>query len=357
MSDSSKFVPNSFQVPNLYVDSLFPLLDGEEISILMFACRRIFGWQKRTDRISSGQFADGCGLHIDTVTDRLKSLAKFRILIRVSENNPRLNEGPEWGLQLDENAVDWDGLEARKADKEQKNQKRIEAARSKMAQKKAETDAKNPPDEDITPPVDSTPPADNPPPADNHPPGHEPPTPTLSDRVTPYPVGQGTQNPIKPNIKSNICADAQNAPEPKKPKPTPPPAWGADWQMAAGVDKLELPAPEEQTALDLLNALNMFHEHEKAYVQAFYEQTGILPIQADLAYWRKTFSYLRAKGVTPDDLVEAARQAAKDDMTIASPKSLEKYAVDIHFKARRVSSSSYLRDLMQAGYSIDGAAQ
>jgi len=126
--------------------------------------------------------------------------------------------------------------------------------------------------------------------------------------------------------------------------------------MTAG-GPVVLPGAEEQTEINLLNALNMFHEHEKTFVRAFYEQTGILPIQADLAYWRKTFSYLRAKGVTPDDLVEAARQAAKDDMTIASPKSLEKYAVDIHFKTRRISSSSYLHDLLQAGYSIDGAAQ
>jgi hypothetical protein len=349
MSDSSKFVPNSFQVPNLYVDSLFQLLDGEEISILMFACRRIFGWQKRTDRISSGQFAEGCGLHIDTVTDRLKSLAKYRILIRVSENNPRLNEGPEWGLQLDENAVDWDGLEARKAEKEQKNQKRIEAARAKMAQKKAENAADNQPKDDQIPPADNTPPADN------HPPSHEPPTPTLSDKATPYPVGQGTQKPIKPNIKSNISADAQNAPEPKKPKPAPPPSWGADWQMAAG-GPVVLPEAEEQAEIDLLNALNLFHEPEKPFVQAFHEGTGILPVQADLSFWRKTISYLRAKGVTPQDLVEAARQASKDNMTVASPKSLEKYAIDINSKARRISSSNYLQDLIQAGYSTEGAA-
>lgn len=167
----SRFIPNSFQVPNIYVDELFKLLDAEEKVMVMFACRRIFGWQKRSDRIAASQWVEGCDLHMDTVTSRLKSLEQFRILIKVNENNPHFNKGPEWALQLDDSLVDWQGLAARKAEKANKNKARIEAARQKAAENKAQT----PPCRTVPPLSDSA-------------------TPTLSDSATPYPVGQVTQN-------------------------------------------------------------------------------------------------------------------------------------------------------------------
>ena len=48
----STFVPNSFQTPNDYVDEIMPYLTGEEFKVLIYAVRRILGFQKRQDRTS-----------------------------------------------------------------------------------------------------------------------------------------------------------------------------------------------------------------------------------------------------------------------------------------------------------------
>jgi hypothetical protein len=254
MSDkpAGEFIPNSFQVPNLYIDALYPLLDHEEQAMLIFACRRIFGWQKRTDRISASQFADGCDMNVNTVADRLKNLSEYKVFILVNENDQKENAGPEWALQLSSSAVDWDGLKVRKEEKARKNQARIQAARAKLQDKKVED----------TPPVPQEP---------SCPTGDPPSCPT------------GTQNPIK-SIK-NICADAQDktlepakpdeqaksksVAEPEKPaeqpqpKSTPEPkkrgdlmdgilhfaAVGADPQVALRARVSEYPADVQQTLL------------------------------------------------------------------------------------------------------------
>jgi DNA-binding Lrp family transcriptional regulator len=131
---------------------------------------------------------------------------------------------------------------------------------------------------------------------------------------------------------------AQGAPDPSgipEPKPTPPATWDPAWQMAAGVTHIQVPAQDELVEAALANAVNLFYEHEQPYIIAFYRETGILPLRDDLAYWRKALTYQKAKGVTPEELTFAARQALKDDMSVSSPKSLEKYAVDIHARAAR----------------------
>ena len=48
----SRILPNSFQMPNYYCDELLHLLNGPEIKVLVYAARRIFGFQKTSDRIS-----------------------------------------------------------------------------------------------------------------------------------------------------------------------------------------------------------------------------------------------------------------------------------------------------------------
>lgn len=301
MSDKpqSSMIPNSFQTPNVYIDVLFPLLDNEEKALLIFACRRIFGWQKRTDRISASQFATGCGMHMDTVTSRLKSLEKYRILLRVSENDARANEGIEWALQLDDTKVDWQGLEARKAEKDANYAQRTQAARAKATARTT-----------TTPPAVSTPP--------------------LSDSPTPTPVGQGTQNPIKP-IKT-FSADAQ------KIKPQVPASWGLAWQVAAGANEITLPTAEEQAAAQMADAVNLFHPGEQPYVQIFILATGIFPIKADVAFWRKSIAYFTSKGISPAALELAAKQAHKDGMTISNPNSLLKYAVAAQAKATQLAA-------------------
>ena len=109
----SSFVPNAFQTPNGYVDSVMPYLTGEEYKVLIYATRRILGFQKRQDRISLSQFTDGTrskdgdvldkgtGLSVGTVKTCLKSLSDFGLMVKVAPNDPKTNDGDMWALQLD----------------------------------------------------------------------------------------------------------------------------------------------------------------------------------------------------------------------------------------------------------------
>jgi hypothetical protein len=137
----STFVPNSFQTPNGYVDLVMPYLTGEEYKVLIYATRRILGFQKRQDRISISQFTNGTrregeildrgtGLGIGTVKNCLKTLSLFGLMVKVADNDPKTNEGVMWSLQWDGNKVNWQELEGRYQKKQETGKKRIAKARS-----------------------------------------------------------------------------------------------------------------------------------------------------------------------------------------------------------------------------------
>jgi hypothetical protein len=142
MSKATGFVPNSFQTPNAYVDQFMPFLTGEEYKVLIYATRRILGFQKRQDRISISQFTDGTknkdgeildsgtGLSIETVKKCLANLVVFGLMVRLEENDPRTNEGVLWGLQWDENKINWQALEERESKKAKVDGERMKKARS-----------------------------------------------------------------------------------------------------------------------------------------------------------------------------------------------------------------------------------
>jgi hypothetical protein len=125
----------------------------------------------------------------------------------------------------------------------------------------------------------------------------------------------------------NFGADAQND------TPEVPPAWGIGWQLAAD-QPVKLPTEEEKADARMTNACNLFYEHERPFVLEFINATGIFPVKDDVAFWRKSITYLKAKGVIPAAIGLAAKQAYKDDMTVSSPNSLVKYAVDLNNKAK-----------------------
>lgn len=154
MSKQYGFVPNSFQTPNGYVDDAMPFLTCEEFKVLIYATRRILGFQKRQDRISISQFTDGTknregetldggtGLSIGTVKNCLSKLVEFGLMVRLEANDPRTNEGVLWGLQWDDDKVDWQALSDREALKSKANAERIMKARSmRQAHPPAQTGA------------------------------------------------------------------------------------------------------------------------------------------------------------------------------------------------------------------------
>jgi hypothetical protein len=138
---ASRFVPNSFQVPNAYVDEFFHLLTCEEKTVLIYFTLRILGFQKRQDRISLSQLVEGIttksgkvldhgtGLSRHGVLKALAGLRRYRLVLRVADNNPA-NEGVLYGLQLDSNLVDLAGLEARSTEVKAKAQRRTAKGRT-----------------------------------------------------------------------------------------------------------------------------------------------------------------------------------------------------------------------------------
>ena len=52
-------IPNSTQLPNILLDKVIPLIPEAEARCLLYICRRTFGFQKESDRISFSQFIGG----------------------------------------------------------------------------------------------------------------------------------------------------------------------------------------------------------------------------------------------------------------------------------------------------------
>ena len=116
----SKYIPNSFQTPNIVVDVLMNLLNPSELKCYLFAIRHVYGWQDKIERgyahISISMFEDGfstfsgTGLTRPTITKSLKTLAKYGVLIKV-ETDETYSKGQAYAIG--ENP-DIEGLENRK---------------------------------------------------------------------------------------------------------------------------------------------------------------------------------------------------------------------------------------------------
>lgn len=145
-ANGNAIIPNTFQHPNIFIDRLMYYLSPEENVVLTFAVRRILGFQQnimsRKDNISLSQFTDGiksesgeflsrgCGIGLQSVRNCLESLERFKILIPATEKpNPVL--GQEYWLQDNENNIDWDGLEKRKAERKENYRIRTQKATRK----------------------------------------------------------------------------------------------------------------------------------------------------------------------------------------------------------------------------------
>src|SRR5918992_249111 len=105
--------PNTTQIPNEVFDTLMPHLSGGELKVLLYICRRTFGFRKDSDSISLTQIAhgittkagrvldQGTGLSKRHVINALKALEKRNIITvtrKVDENG--LNEVNTYSLNM-----------------------------------------------------------------------------------------------------------------------------------------------------------------------------------------------------------------------------------------------------------------
>jgi hypothetical protein len=71
--------PNTTQIPNQVFDSLMPYLSGGELKVLLYICRRTFGFRKESDSISLTQIAHGITTKAGRVLDQGTGLSKRQV--------------------------------------------------------------------------------------------------------------------------------------------------------------------------------------------------------------------------------------------------------------------------------------
>jgi hypothetical protein len=141
-------LPNTFQKPNWMTDELSYLLSGDEVKVLDHVTRHILGW---SDKISTrrarlslshicegfttgdGQRFYGTGLSEDTARGVLKALCGFGLILKTAENDPRKNEGAEYGLpdEVDDEHIArlWERRKKRETGNEQRTKTGLKAMR------------------------------------------------------------------------------------------------------------------------------------------------------------------------------------------------------------------------------------
>src|SRR5918999_2114999 len=72
--------PNTTQIPNDVFDSLMPRLTGGELKVLLYICRRTFGFQKDSDCISLSQISKGITTKAGRVLDSGTGLCKRHVI-------------------------------------------------------------------------------------------------------------------------------------------------------------------------------------------------------------------------------------------------------------------------------------
>ncbi|HII3688852.1 TPA: replication protein [Pasteurella multocida] len=77
---TSKFIPNSFQVPNAVIDDLMSQMSGAELKCYLAVIRKTKGWNKEEDAISITQLMEVTGLSNRKVIDACNSLVKIGLL-------------------------------------------------------------------------------------------------------------------------------------------------------------------------------------------------------------------------------------------------------------------------------------
>lgn len=142
---SGTIIPNSFQTPNLYIDTALALLTPEEWVCLSFAIRHILGWQdkinKRRGVISLTMFErgfitaqgtefGGTGLTRAAIIKATGELTRFGLLIPTQETQDgqeyELGQSPNWTVMTER-------LETVKEANRQRTQKATAARLAKLA--------------------------------------------------------------------------------------------------------------------------------------------------------------------------------------------------------------------------------
>ena len=79
---NSRFIPNSFIIPNSVIDELLAKLTCAELKCYLFVVRKTKGWNKESDSISVSQFMEVTGLSNRSIITACESLVEMGLLER-----------------------------------------------------------------------------------------------------------------------------------------------------------------------------------------------------------------------------------------------------------------------------------
>jgi hypothetical protein len=132
-------IPNSFQTPNLLVDELMPYLEPIEVVVMLFAIRKILGFQEKIERgeanISLSVF-EATGLGRGGIRAATEALDKYKILLKIG--NPS-EAGQLYRIQEDAEQIDWEGLRERRQARDKLQSERTVKATEGRAKKRGVT--------------------------------------------------------------------------------------------------------------------------------------------------------------------------------------------------------------------------
>lgn len=131
-------------------------------------------------------------------------------------------------------------------------------------------------------------------------------------------------------LNNTLGADAPSAPAAQEKQTNPPPAFGIEWQLAAGVSQVTLPTPEEEISAQLQNAVNLFPAAYQERARAFIQAANIMPIKSDVSGWCKAFKDHEARDLTLREMTRAIETMIGQGLTVSSPFSVTEVAKSIH---------------------------
>lgn len=89
----SKFIANSFQVPNALIDEMLDKISGNACKIYLLIVRKTRGWNKEADRLSYSQIQKSTGIgSYATIDKALSELVKTGLIFVKSGNEKSANE-------------------------------------------------------------------------------------------------------------------------------------------------------------------------------------------------------------------------------------------------------------------------
>lgn len=136
-------IPNSFPVPNFFIDDLMHLLTDHEWRVLSYMTRHIFGWQDkiaaRKRHMSLTMFVEGfdrfhgCGMSRPAVASALESLESYGVIKKAGTSKQK---GNLWLIPETDADVQYEALKQRYEDNASKGRAKTDKAAKASAAKR-----------------------------------------------------------------------------------------------------------------------------------------------------------------------------------------------------------------------------